>query len=164
MRDIRIKDTLYCGNLSNPRISKRDFGANERVSVRLKQHSYNAMAVFAYALDVTPSRMCAILLNESMSDYNFINTYVDKFLARNLTPYQLREMKAILRSINNKVDDKMTSASLLSVIVDETKSPSAKIEDTVGDFIINYWRDNKWKKIPQSIIKRRGVFYDYNYN
>jgi len=141
-RDVRIDNTLHHGHIRNKRICKREEGERERITLRLTQRTYEVVAVLAYALDVSASRVCALLLDESMRDFRFINGYVNRHLSDKITDSQMRELRSILRYVNEDADDQMTLASLLSSIVDEVSAPVTRMKDAVNEFIVRNWRDN----------------------
>lgn len=140
-RFVQINGTLYRGHLDKPRVTKREQGYCEQLTVRLKQQDYETISVLAYALDVSPTRVCAILLNASMRDFRFINTYVNRYLSQHLTDKQIKELQSILRYSNDEANVEMTMASLLSDIVDEVRTPVARIKEAVSEFIIHNWRE-----------------------
>ena len=141
-RDVRIDNTLKYGHIGNKRISKREEGERERITLRLTQRTYEVVAVLAYALDVSATRVCALLLDESMRDFRFINGYVSRHISDKITESQMRELRSILRYVNEDADDQMTLASLLSSIVDEVSAPVTRMKDAVSEFIVRNWRDN----------------------
>lgn len=141
-RNIRINNTLYRGHIDNPRIARREPGVCERLTLRLVSQDYESLSVIAYALDVNPTRACALLLDASMRDFRFINTYVSRYLKTQLTLAQMKELRSILRYVNEDVGDQMTLASLLSVIVDEVSAPVTRIKDAVNEYVVKHWRDN----------------------
>lgn len=140
-RVVRIKNTLYRGSIDNPRISKRDDGNTERITIRLTQSLYESIYVLAYTLDVSPSRVCAILLDASMRDFRYLNNYVTRHLSSKLTTQQMGELQEILQYTNEEAEKKMTLADLLGAIVDEVSAPVSRIKDAVNEFIIHNWRD-----------------------
>lgn len=142
-RQIHMNDTIFRGNIGMPRIAKREEGEREQVTTRLKQRDYEIVSALAYALDVSPTRVCAILLDAAMRDFHFINSYVRKYLTTELTPGQLNELQKILLFVNNddEIEEKLSLADLLSLIVNEVSTPITKLKDTVNDFIIKNWRD-----------------------
>lgn len=142
-RDIRLDSTLYKGHIDNPHIGRRIPGVNERLTVRLTQQSFEVVSALAYALDVNSSRVCAILLDASMRNFDFINSYINKYLKSELSPYQLKELKNLLRYVNEGIEEKINLATLLSYIIDEVNAPIVNVKDAVTDFVIHHWRDNE---------------------
>lgn len=140
-RVVRTNNTLYRGSMDNPRVNKRDVGYCERITVKLPQQLYETIYALAYALDVSPSRVCALLLDACMRDFRFINAYVTRYLSRKMTDQQLEELKLILQYVNEDAEEKMSIATLLSIIVDEVSAPVSRIKDAVSEFIVNNWRD-----------------------
>ena len=140
-RDIRINNTLYRGHIDNARINRRELGVCERLTLRLTRADYETVSVLAYALDVNPTRVSALLLDASMNDFRFINSYVSRYLNTQLTPAQMKELRNVLRYVNEDEEEQMTLATLLSMIVDEVSTPVSRVKDAVSEFIINNWRE-----------------------
>lgn len=134
-RDVRLGNTLYCGHISNKSVSKRESGENERVTVRFKQSEYDSIAIFGYALDCTPSRTVAILLNIAMRNIAYVNRYIKEYLEGNLTEIQMRELRGILKYVNHTSDKKQSWMAILGAIVDEVNSPIARVKDVIGEFL-----------------------------
>lgn len=139
LRKIRINNTIYFGDLNNPRIYKKMMGQKtERISLRLKSEMYEVIYTLSYALDCSVSRVTAILLEKSMHDINFINDYINEHLI-SIDDKRKKELQKILDYINDNLDEEITLASLLSFIVDEFKEPLKTTKDAVNDFI-KHWK------------------------
>lgn len=142
-RVVRINDTLYLGHIDNKRIDRREDGVCERLTSRLTSHDYETVSALAYALDVNPTRVCAVLLEASMRDFTFVNTYVSCYLKTQLTSSQMKELRSIMQYVNEDAEEQMSFTTLLSMIVDEVSAPVSRIKDAVSEFIINNWREQK---------------------
>lgn len=143
-RDIRFANTIYRSNPNSLPISKRALtGQTARITIRFKTDTYDTISAMAYALDCTVSRTCALLLDASVRDGDFINEFVRKYLEANLDAERVRELKKILRYVNadNPYGEEYTWASLLSLMIDEVREVTAKVADAATDFIVKNWRD-----------------------
>ncbi|OBW54720.1 hypothetical protein A9986_13945 [Solibacillus silvestris] len=143
-RDILIENTIKRGSTDNPRIAKREDGIHERITIRLRQHTYEMVSALAFALDVSVSRACAILIEKSMHDFDFVNNYVKKHLKSHLTPNEMRSLESLLHYVNQGIEygEKVTLAGVVSYIVEEAKAPISKAKEAISNFVINRWNDN----------------------
>src|SRR5690606_27577456 len=98
----------------------------------------------AFALDVSVSRACAILIEKSMHDFDFVNNYVKKHLKPHLTPNEMRSLESLLHYVNQGIEygEKVTLAGVVSYIVEEAKAPISKAKEAISNFVINRWNDN----------------------
>ncbi|MET3658550.1 hypothetical protein [Sporosarcina psychrophila] len=147
-RDIRFTNTnmntIYRSNPNCMPISRRALaGQTARITIRFKSETYDTISAIAYALDCTVSRTCALLLDASVRDGDFINEFVRKYLEANLDAERVRELKKILRYVNadNPYGEEYTWVSLLSLMIDEVREVTAKVADAATDFIVKNWRD-----------------------
>lgn len=140
-RDIRLHNTFFNGHRNFNPIAKREGGETERISLRLVENDYEILTALAYALDVRPTRVCALLLDAGMSDYRFVNNYVMRYLHGKISDQNTKELREILRYMNKVSGEHHTMASLLSAIVDEVREPVTRIKEAVGEFVIKHWRD-----------------------
>ncbi|RDV27802.1 hypothetical protein [Lysinibacillus capsici] len=140
-RDLLFDNTMFRGHVTNKTISKRINVPGERVTIRFSQSEYSAIALLAFSLDCTVSRATAILLEISMSQARFVNSYIKEFLQQELSESQLREFKEILRYVNRNGESHHSWASLLAHVVDEVGSPVNRIKDAISSFIDLNWRE-----------------------
>lgn len=143
-RPVRIDNTLYMGDLTRLPVKKRTAaGQSERISIRFTSQTYEAIYALSYALDCTVSRACALLLDASVRDSDFINEFVRRYLEDNIDDQRMRELRKVLSYVNanNPYNEEYSWAALLSFMVDEVKSSADKVTDTVSDFIVKHWRD-----------------------
>ncbi len=143
-RDIRFANTIYRSRTNAIPISKRGIaGKTVRIAIRFKTPDYDTISAMAYAMDCTVSRACALLLDASVRDGEFIDEFVWKYLEANLDAERVRELKKILRYVNadNPYDEEYTWSSLLSLMINEVRDVTAKVADAATDFIVKNWRD-----------------------
>ncbi|MGE7924734.1 hypothetical protein ACQKND_16345 [Viridibacillus arvi] len=139
-RDVRIDNTYYCGDITNASVVKRTQpGECERITLRLTGEAYEVIVVLAYALDCRPSRACALLIEESLTNSDFVNEYVKSHIEGKLDKNRMTELKKVMEYINRGEEEEYNWATLLSYIVDEVKKPN-NVKNMVNDFIINHWK------------------------
>lgn len=134
IRDIRIGSTFYLGELDNRHIKKRVDGSKERITIKFRRADYEVIYGLGYALDCSPSRVVAILLQLAMQDIRIVNRYIKRHLENELSEAQMKELKSVLRYINNMNNTHHSWASLLSQIFDDV-GPVSRIKDAITDFL-----------------------------
>lgn len=142
-RPVRIDNVLYMGDMTRLPVKKRTAaGQSERVSIRFTSQTYEAINALSWALDCTVSRACALLLDASVRDSDFINEFVRRYLEDNIDEQRMRELRKVLKYVNanNPYNEEYSWAALLSFMVDEVKSGAEKVQDTVSNFVIHNWK------------------------
>lgn len=134
-RDVRLTNTLYFGNSTSKTVSKRDKGENQRVSVRFTQDVYDSIAVLSYAMDCTPSRTVAILLNIAMKNITYVNRYMGEYLDGHLSEQQMRELRGVLKYVNHTSDAQQSWMAIIGTILDEVSAPMTRVKDAVSEFL-----------------------------
>lgn len=140
--NIRFNNTVYLGDEDAPSVKKRAIaGMNKPISIRFKQDTYKSIKALSDALECTPSRACALLLDASVRDVDFINGFVENYLKEKLDDHRMSELKKVLKYLNqnNPYDEDISWASLFSYMVEEVKIHAEKAQKTVSNFIINQW-------------------------
>ena len=143
-KDIRIDNTLYRGDETQLHVNRRiNVGQTKRVSIRFNKRTYDAIHAISYALECTVSRACALLLDASVRDGDFINEFVRHYLEDNIDAERMQELRRVLKyiNVNNPYNEEYSWASLLSYMMDEMKYSAEKVSDTVSEFIVKHWRD-----------------------
>lgn len=143
-RDIRFVNTLYRSNANSTPIKKRYLnGQTARITIRFKTDTYDTIAAMAYALDCTVSRACALVLDASVRDGEFIDGFVRGYLEQSLDAERMGELRRVLKYVNanNPYEETYTWAALLSLMVEEVRDASVKVTETVADFVVKHWRD-----------------------
>ncbi|MGN7409840.1 hypothetical protein [Sporosarcina sp. SAFN-010] len=141
-RDLRLGQTVYMGDISRPSLQRKVApGKTERITIRFHAHDYEHVATLAYALDVSPSRATALLLDAAIRNSEFLNDYVRDYLKRELDERRMEELKKVMRYLrkNNPYEEDLTWTHLLTYIVSEVKDGAQSMADGVGTFI------SKWK-------------------
>lgn len=137
-RTVRLRNTVYIGSLDMPSIQRmKPVGKTQRISIRFKREDFENIGTLAFALDVTPSRAAALLLDASIRDGDFINYYIRDYLKTQLNEQRMNELRKVLKYINKKnpYEEEVSWGLLLTYIVDEVKEAGVTISDTVSKFI-----------------------------
>lgn len=141
-RSVRFHDTLFLGDLDKPSVQRlKPETRTERISTRLKQPDYENLVTLAFALDVTPSRAAALLLDVSIRHSDFVNSYFQQHLSQTLNYNRMIELRKIINFINknNPYDETVSWLALISYIYTEIKDSAVSFNETLNDFI------DKWK-------------------
>lgn len=141
-RPVRLGNTLYMGDLERPSLSRKaPKGQSDRISIAFKQHTYENITALAYALDVTPARATALLIDVSIRDSAFINKYFHDHLKQQLDDNRMAELKKVIKYLNanNPYDERITWGLLFSYLYGEIKDGASNVTESVTDFI------KKWK-------------------
>lgn len=141
-RNIKFQNTLFIGHLDNLSIKRFEKGVKtERIGTRFKQRDYETLVTVAFALDVTPSRAAALLLDTTIRHSDFVNSYFQQYLSKNIDYNRMVELKKIIAFINdnNPYEDSVSWLALISYIYAEIKDNALTLNDSLNDFI------NKWK-------------------
>lgn len=142
-RDVKIDNTIYRGDINRAPVKKRTAaGQSERISIRFSSETYEVISALSYALDCTTSRACALLLDASVRDVDFINEFVERYLEVYVDAPRINELKQIFKYVNanNPYDEKISFPNFLSYLKDEVIISASKVSDSISDFIVNNWR------------------------
>lgn len=141
-RDIRIDNSVYFGDFDRVSVRKRTApGQSERISIRFKSDMYERLSVLAYALDCSVARACALLLDSTVREVDFINEFARDYIGKNVDKRRMEELKKVLQYINagNPYEEEISWYTLLSYLMKEVKVSAEKVQDTVTDFIVHNW-------------------------
>ena len=142
-RTVRLKSTLYLGDINRPSLRTRLLpGQTGKITIKFEQHDYENLSTLAYALDVTPSRATALLLNASIHHSNIVNDYVIDVIRGHIDEPRMRELRNVLRYLNaNKsLDAEVTWVAFLSHLYDEVKNGETTISESIQEFL-KRWRN-----------------------
>lgn len=140
-RSVRLMNTMYMGDLAKPPLQKRSTpGTTDRITIRFPQHTYENITALAYALDVTPSKATALLLEASIHNPAFLNDFFKDYLQVHLGDNRLKELNKIIKYINdhNPYEGEISYASLLSTLQEE-KDGAGTLSETFIEFI-SHWK------------------------
>ncbi|MEK4025759.1 hypothetical protein [Sporosarcina sp. FSL W7-1283] len=141
IRDVRIGNTLYMGDSERVNFNRAHIGSTIRISTRVSQEFYRDLEGIAYAMGCSVSKACALLLDTTLKDAEFLNDFVGEYIKNNITPDRLEALKWIMKDLNasNPHGEKVSWTALLSYLVDEVKVGAEKLQDTVTEFVVNRW-------------------------
>lgn len=131
-RTIRAGKTVYFGCEENVSIQERtDNDESDRVSIRFTKINYEDIRLLADALDVTPSRATAILLDASIRYPAIIETILQEYNVRNsLDEVYTKEIRKLMRYVNrdNPYLNRTWNKTLTQIIEDvKTKAGDTRI-------------------------------------
>ncbi|ADC52310.1 hypothetical protein BpOF4_21574 (plasmid) [Alkalihalophilus pseudofirmus OF4] len=132
-RDFLQGRTLYVGDLERDSKQKDQLsGVKGRLSIRFQQHDFESIKQLAFALDVTPSRATAIIIDASIRNSNFIDRYLQRTIRAKLDKRRLVELKKIMRFISqNNPYEEFTWGDFVSWLLFELKNGTGKLSDWV---------------------------------
>ena len=128
------------GDLSRESLQRKcQSGKNERITTRLTQGAYEDVFSLACALDVTPSKATALLLEASIRNTNLLNAFVKTYLHDHLDEMRMKELKQVLKYINknNPYNEEISWFTLLSMIFDDIKEGTINVRKVIG-----HWMEN----------------------
>lgn len=140
-RDLRFRNTWYIGDLERESLQRKyQSKTNERITIRFKQSVYENIAALSVALDVTPSKATALLLDASIRNMNVLNAYVKRYLHDHIDQVRMKELKQVLKYINknNPYNEEISWFALLSLIVEDFKESTHNIKENIHKWMDKY--------------------------
>jgi len=134
-RSVGIDSTFYNGNINAHTVDKRLRVPGELISIKFKRNDYELISALAYALDCTPTRATAILLEQASRNIKAVNEYVYINMVSELTEGQIRELRKVLSYVNRYDNDRSSWMSLLSAIVGDIRPATRRLREIVEDFL-----------------------------
>ncbi|USK35922.1 hypothetical protein LIT25_11875 [Bacillus sp. F19] len=128
-------NTVYMGDLGRESLQRKyQSGKNERITTRLTQSAYEDVFSLSYALDVTPSKATALLLDASIRNTNLLNAFVKTYLHGHLDDTRMKELKQVLKYINknNPYNEEISWFTLLSMIFDDIKEGTSNVKMVIS--------------------------------
>ncbi|MGM0924637.1 MAG: hypothetical protein ACQEWW_26215 [Bacillota bacterium] len=140
-RNLQYSNTVYMGDMGRESLQRKvQSGKNERITIRFSQTSYENIHALSRALDVTPSKATALLLDASIRNTNLLNAFVKTYLHEHLDKTRMKELKQVLNYIkkNNPYNEEISWFALLSIIFEDFKHNTANIKE-----VVHNWLDEK---------------------
>lgn len=140
-RDFQFINTLFIGDFKRESLQyKYQSGKNVRITTRFNQTTYENISSLAYALDVTPSKATALLLDASTRNTNILNAFVKFYLHAHVDQSRIKELKQVLKYINknNPYNEEISWFVLLSMIFDDIKDSTSNIKEKIHSWIDKY--------------------------
>ena len=139
-RSVRIGNTFYNGDSEAQPITKRFSDSREKVTIKFKRDDFERISTLAYAMDCTPTRATAIFLTQGVRNVGAVNAFVRKYLAEELSPRQVEELRQILTYTHRYDNDNHSWASVLSAIVGDVRPAMRSLREIVDEFIWEHKR------------------------
>jgi hypothetical protein len=120
---------VYIGDWGRESLQRKyQSGKNERITARFTQESYEDIYTLSSALDVTPSKATALLLDASIRNVNLLNAFVKVSLQQHLDEGRMKELKQVLKYINknNPYNKEISWFTLLDLIFQDMKGMVSK--------------------------------------
>lgn len=137
-RDIRIKNTLYLGELNRISIRKRNSCKNkERVSIRFTGDMYESLSVLSYAMDCSISMATGMLLDATIREVNIVNRLIEENIHEELDRRKLEELRKVIKYVNGNspYDEEISWINLLSYVMDSAKTLNENVEEFIRRWI-----------------------------
>ncbi|MCM3324669.1 hypothetical protein LG276_05380 [Cytobacillus kochii] len=137
-RDYQFFNTTFFGQLERESLQRKyQSPKNERVSVRFTQWTYEDIRKLSDALDVTPSKATALLLDASVRNANLLNAMVKLFLHEQLDQSRMDELKRVMKYVskNNPYNEEISWFNLLSFIFDEVKDTTTNVKVAINNWL-----------------------------
>lgn len=143
-RDFQLLNTIYIGDFRRESLQRKyQSGKNERITIRFTQTSYEDIFSLSCALDVTPSKATALLLDASIRNTNLLNAFVKTYLHEHLDNNRMKELKQVLKYINknNPYNEEISWFTLLAMMFEDIKESTNNVKE-----VIQNWMDQYKKK------------------
>lgn len=140
-RNFQFLNTVFIGDFERESLQhKYQSGKNVRITTRFNSNIYEDISSLAYALDVTPSKATALLLEASVRNTNILNAFVKTYLHGQVDNLRMKELKQVLKYINknNPYKEEISWFTLLSMIFDDIKDSTSNVKDKIHSWIDKY--------------------------
>lgn len=140
-RDYSLNNTYYIGDFERNSIAgKIAQGKTDRVTTRFNQEDYERIRSLSEALDVTPSKATALLLDASVRNTNILNSFVKLYLHNHIDNNRMKELKMVLKYINNNNphNEVVSWYSLFSLIYDDIKDTTLNVKGKINKWLEQY--------------------------
>jgi hypothetical protein len=140
-RDFRFQSTIYIGKEENESLRKdTSKDKKERISTRFSKENYDKIHELANALDVTPSRATAIILDASVKNTNILNAFVKNYLHQNIDNNRMKELKSVIHFINNNnpYREEVSWFNFISFIIDDLKEGTVNLKGNLIKWLEKY--------------------------
>lgn len=137
-REYQFMSTIYLGDLGRESLqSKYQSGKNERITTRFNQATYEDIKSLSDALDVTPTKATALLLDASIRNTNLLNAFVKTYLHGTIDKNRMKELKQVLHYVNknNPYNEDISWFTLLSMIYEEVKDGTVNVKEAINNWV-----------------------------
>jgi hypothetical protein len=128
---------MYLGDLERESLQRRSKSVKERITIRFSQTTYDNLSSLAYALDVTPTKATALLLEASVKNSEFVHEYIEEYVGSFLDEGRMKELKKVMKFINenNPYDEEFSWAEFIDVLFNEIKMGTSTVKNALTDWI-----------------------------
>lgn len=95
-RDYYRPNTITVGYLERPRLKIIMKGETGKVTIKFPQSDYDILCKLAHALDLTPTSTCTLLIKMTLTNRDFMESYVERYL-KGVDKKRLLEINRILK-------------------------------------------------------------------
>ncbi|QAS54754.1 hypothetical protein [Halobacillus litoralis] len=137
-RDFQVGNTFFMGDLERISLQRaRSKDQTERITIRFNQNTYERICALGYALDVTPSKATALLLEASVKTTRFIDRFTKEYLKENMDSGRLRELRKVIKYLNanNPYEEEISWGALLSYLFEELKPNKNNLTSSVNGWL-----------------------------
>ncbi|MCQ6267853.1 hypothetical protein M1K46_19685 [Fictibacillus sp. WQ 8-8] len=140
-RDLQFLNTVYMGDWGRESLQKKvQSGKNERITIRFTPATYENIYSLSRALDVTPSKATALLLDAGIRNTHLLNAFVKCYLHQHIDESRMKELKQVLKYINknNPYNEEISWFTLLAMIFEDIKEGANNVKDVVHNWMDKY--------------------------
>ena len=106
----------------------------ERISMTLNNTNYDYAYRLAYAMECSVAKVVAYALGKSISDFDFLNSYIERILRKNVDEKRRSLLLDVVRDVNNtNYEEEYSIASLVLYIADEYRRFDDGIDSVLKD-------------------------------
>lgn len=137
-RDIVIHKIYYMGDINVVTVSKRLKGETDTVSVKFKREDFEIISALAYALDCTPTRVTAILLEAALRNVKAVNKFIYDYMTEELSNVQMIKLRKVLSYVNkqsDEIDEYSSWLTTLSTIIGDIRPATKKLYELVDNYL-----------------------------
>jgi hypothetical protein len=137
-RDYKFQNTHFIGDLEivPERVLKKT-GVRKRLPIRFSQGVHDKIGDLAYSLDLTISSATALLLETSVKNTEFLDTYIAEHVTATLDSSRQEQLKEVLRFIkrDNPFSEEITLSRLIGYIVEEVMDHTVNAKKVVENWL-----------------------------
>lgn len=137
-RDYQFVNTIFIGDPGRESLQKKSqSGKNERITTRFNQDTYEKIKYLSGALDVTPTKATALLLEASIRNTELLNSYMRTFLRGTLDKMRMKELKQVQSFVkkSNPYSKETSWFDLIDTIVEDVKDNTVNIKESITTWL-----------------------------